>query len=255
MRFRPALIPSVSIALAIFGAHPGDLRAQPQTEVKIRLMSDALTARDRGDFAAAKAKLEALQAIAPNDPNVRRVLAEVTARLEAQLAAPPPAPSLSPAPIGAAVASPAPVDVAAPTASVAPRDVQTAPPAPAPVAPVQVLMPAVHDEKPDAPVAPEAGPKEKLSPEAMAAETAAEALLHADDNRLGTLVAYVQAQRALARTQARDKNYAAAIATLDAALEELEKPANELKEERDEYVREAKEAERAKQGVRLRHHR
>jgi hypothetical protein len=221
-------------------------------------MSDALTARDRGDFAAAKAKLEALQAIAPNDPNVRRILTEVTARLAAQLAAPAapsPASSVNPAPAGSVLASADPVASAGPAASVAAREVPPASPVAVPATPLQVLMPAVHDEKPDAPVGPEAGPREKLSPEALAAETAAEALLHADDNRLGTLVTYVQAQRALARAQARDKNYAAAIATLDAALEELEKPANELKQERDDYVREAKEVERAKQGVRLRHHR
>jgi chromosome segregation ATPase len=115
-------------------------------------------------------------------------------------------------------------------------------------------MPVVHDEKPDAPPGTDAAPRQKASPEVMASEAAAEALLHVGDNRLGTLVAYVQAQRALARAQAQDKNYAAAIATLDAALDELEKPADELREERSEYVRKAKEEAAAAAGDRLRMH-
>jgi general secretion pathway protein D len=252
MRFRPVNLKSVAIAGVILAAFPAWLCAQSQTETKIRLMSDALAARDHGDLAAAKGKLEALQAIAPNDPNVRRILAEVTARLEnppAAPVAPLPAPGIQPPPESAPVA-PAPAGPAVLTAVSTPTERP-----PAQSAAGRVLMPTVHEEKPDGPVGPEAGPAPKASPEAMAAAAAAEALLHADDDRLGTLVAYVQAQRALARTQAREKNYAAAIATLDSALEELEKPASDLRAERAEYVRKAKEAAAAEAGVKLRHHR
>ncbi|WP_415907776.1 type II secretory pathway, component PulD [Oleiharenicola sp. Vm1] len=45
------------------------------TEAKIRLLSDALRARDGGDLALARAKLEALRQLAPGDATVRRLLA------------------------------------------------------------------------------------------------------------------------------------------------------------------------------------
>ncbi|HUG10997.1 MAG TPA: type II secretory pathway, component PulD [Opitutaceae bacterium] len=48
--------------------------AQGQTETKIRLMADALRARDAGDYQAAKANLEQLLAIVLNDPTARRLL-------------------------------------------------------------------------------------------------------------------------------------------------------------------------------------
>ena len=44
-------------------------------EAKIRLLSEALTARDSGDVATAKAKLEELLKLAPNDQTVVRLLA------------------------------------------------------------------------------------------------------------------------------------------------------------------------------------
>ncbi len=220
-----------------------------QSETKIRLMTDALTARDHGDYATAKGKLEALQAIAPNDPTVRRILVEVNARLAAPLT--PPAPPPSP-----------PVRVAPPPALVEPARVapppqpETAPRPSTPTVPGQVVMPVVHDEKADTP---NPGPQDKLSPEARAAATAAEGLLHANDTQLGKVMGYVEAQQALARTQARDKDYAAAIATLTAALEELQRPVEDLRAERREYASQKREVERAEErartGMRLRHRR
>lgn len=232
----------------LIGPPRGRSAAVPdQSEVKIRLMADALTARDYGDYATAKSKLEALQAIAPNDPNVRRILADVNARLAA-----PPAPPATPLPPPVRVQPPpvAPV-VVAPALPAEPAERPSAP-----AAPGQVVMPVVHDEKTDAP---DAGPKEKVSPEVRAAAVAAEALLHADNSQLGKVMDYVQAQQALARSQAQDKNYSAAIATLSAALEELQRPVDELRTERRDYARKERAEERAEEksrlGVRLRHHR
>jgi general secretion pathway protein D len=241
MRFRPAFF--LSALLAGFLWAPGFAAQAPDpSEVKIRLMADALTARDRGDYATAKAKLEALQAIAPNDPTVRRVLADVVARLNAP---PPPPPRPVPPP-------PAPV-VEAPPAPV-PATVEERRPAPS--VPGQVVMPVVHVEKSDAP---EAVPADNLSPEARRAAAAAEALLHASGAPLSRVMSYVEAQRALARTQARDQDYAAAIATLDAALEELQRPVNELRAERRDYAAQKRELEREEErrrtGVRIRHKR
>ncbi|HWA11107.1 MAG TPA: hypothetical protein VG838_16820 [Opitutaceae bacterium] len=210
---------------------------EQQAETKIRLMADALTARDHGDLGTAREKLETLQAMAPNDPTVRRILADVVAKLTA----PPPAPA--PEPVVRAPIKPKPAP--------APPEA----PAPAPL-PGQVVMPVVRDEKSDAPEAP---PRERISPEAKAAAAATEALLHADDTPLGKVTTYVEAQRALARTQAAAKNYAAAIATLDAALDELQRPVEELRAERRDYAQrekaDAAAEERSRTGVRLNHHR
>lgn len=52
-------------------------RAQSQTETKIRLMAEALRARDSGDLATAKTNLEQLLVLAPNDVTVQRLLAGV----------------------------------------------------------------------------------------------------------------------------------------------------------------------------------
>ena len=54
-------------------------------EVKVRLYSEALNARDAGDLATAKARLQSLLQMSPNDAGVQRLLGAV----EAALAAPP----------------------------------------------------------------------------------------------------------------------------------------------------------------------
>jgi general secretion pathway protein D len=62
----------------------GNAIAQGQTETKIRLMADALRARDSGDLDAAKKNLEELLVIAPNDATVQRLLAGVDASIAAR---------------------------------------------------------------------------------------------------------------------------------------------------------------------------
>ena len=62
----------------------GNAIAQGQTETKIRLMADALRARDSGDLDAAKKNLEELLVIAPNDATVQRLLAGVNASIAAR---------------------------------------------------------------------------------------------------------------------------------------------------------------------------
>lgn len=51
--------------------------SQSETETKIRLMTEALQARDSGNLELAKSKLENLLDIAPSDASVKRILASV----------------------------------------------------------------------------------------------------------------------------------------------------------------------------------
>lgn len=62
----------------------GHAIAQGQTETKIRLMADALRARDNGDLDTAKKNLEELLAIAPGDATVQRLLAGVNTSIAAR---------------------------------------------------------------------------------------------------------------------------------------------------------------------------
>jgi general secretion pathway protein D len=57
--------------------------AQPQTDSKIRLMSEALRARDAGDLAKAQKVLADLGQLAPTDPTVARLRSEVDAQVDA----------------------------------------------------------------------------------------------------------------------------------------------------------------------------
>jgi general secretion pathway protein D len=47
--------------------------AQNQTDAKIRLMSEALRARDAGDLAGAQQALSRLATLSPNDPAVQKL--------------------------------------------------------------------------------------------------------------------------------------------------------------------------------------
>ena len=51
--------------------------AQSATETKIRLMADALRARDSGDYELAQRNLLKLSELAPEDPAVKRLLNDV----------------------------------------------------------------------------------------------------------------------------------------------------------------------------------
>lgn len=64
----------------------GNLNAQTSTETKIDLMEAALKARDAGDYATAKQRLETLEKLSPHDAAVTRMLAEVNQKLAAQSA-------------------------------------------------------------------------------------------------------------------------------------------------------------------------
>ncbi|EDY81507.1 Bacterial type II and III secretion system protein [Verrucomicrobiia bacterium DG1235] len=57
---------------------------QDDTDTKIRLMTEALQARDSGNLSLAKSKLEELIAIAPNDASVKRILGSVDRLIENQ---------------------------------------------------------------------------------------------------------------------------------------------------------------------------
>ncbi len=63
-----------------------EVKAQSTTETKIRLMADALRARDAEDLEAALRHLTALAQMAPNDPAVRRLLTGVERDLAAEKA-------------------------------------------------------------------------------------------------------------------------------------------------------------------------
>ncbi|MGB0418798.1 MAG: hypothetical protein ACPGF8_04345, partial [Opitutales bacterium] len=62
---------------------PLALQAQDASE-KIRLMADALQARDAGDFVLAKSYAESLYAIAPNDSNVQLLLDSINEKLASE---------------------------------------------------------------------------------------------------------------------------------------------------------------------------
>ena len=74
-----SLVAASFVALLALAGSPGRMLAQDQTEVKIRLMSEALHARDTGDFVGAQKKLGDLLARAPNDLSVQRLRAELDA--------------------------------------------------------------------------------------------------------------------------------------------------------------------------------
>lgn len=114
---------ALSLTLAVAPA-----TAQTSKE-KIRLLSAALRAHDAGDLQAAKTNLEALIRIAPDDPNVQKLLKAVNEDLARQGAAPVAAPSSSVTP-GAPIAAPS-----APSAPAAPGPTTRLPSPSAPAAP------------------------------------------------------------------------------------------------------------------------
>ncbi len=182
----------LAAALFALAVPAGRVIAQGQTDVKIRLMSEALRARDAGDLDAALKSLGQLAALSPNDPSVARLRSEIetqrTLRAEAATraaATPAPAPA-SYAPAAAPAAAPAMIDVKIPEPG------QTPPPA----------------------------------GRAPSPEEEAEAIARAEAGRISTAIAAAQAQLSTARSQSRDGRADDAIATIDAALASL--PSNVL---------------------------
>ena len=179
----------LAAALLAVAVPAGSLVAQSQTDVKIRLMSEALRARDAGDIDGAQKALSQLTALSPNDPSVQRLRAELEAQRAAQAAA--------------AVRPPAPV----------------APPAAAPVA-ATTPAPAMIDVK-----IPEPG-QSASTPRGPTPEEEAEAMARAESGRISAAIASAQSQLTSARALARAGKSADAIATIDAALASL--PSNPL---------------------------
>ena len=183
--------------------------AQSQTDSKIRLMSEALRARDAGDLAGAQKALTQLAAVSPNDPAVQRLRSEIEAQTAAQQAA---------AQRSAEQAAAA--QLAAEQAAAARAQAAAAAPAPAAVAtPAKAPASAMIDVK-----IPEPG--QPVPPSGPTPEQEAEALARAESARVATLMANAQTQLATARSQLRDGRADDALATVDAALGQL--PVNPL---------------------------
>jgi general secretion pathway protein D len=178
------------------------LLAQGQTDTKIRLMSEALRARDSGDLDTAKKNLEELLAIAPSDATVQRLLAGVDNQIALRPAAP------------AAVAA---SDAAAPAASeTAPAPAATD--TPAATEPTEVAYP------PKAVSAPVVAAPAKAGSKAETAE--ADALVKEENKRIKGLLADAKAKRSEARKLAKDGRFDDAAVVLTGAIAALpENPA------------------------------
>lgn len=168
--------------------------AQSQTDTKIRLMSEALRARDAGDLTGAQKALAQLATVSPGDPAVKKLTAEI----EAQAVAQQNARAQQAAAQQAALAAPAPAPAITPVISTTPRSSS---------AMVDVKIP-----EPGQPVPP-SGP--------TAAELEAEALAKAEAARITQVIADSQTQLATVRAQLRDGRPDDAIATADATLATL----------------------------------
>src|SRR3954469_25151079 len=107
-----SLLVMLAVALVAIAVPAGSAVAQSQTDVKIRLMSEALRARDARDYDTAQKALDQLAALTPNDPSVQRLRAELDA-LRTAAANPAPA-STAPAPPTAPASSSAMIDVKIP---------------------------------------------------------------------------------------------------------------------------------------------
>lgn len=81
MRYSALVIVAVLAALAL--AAPQPLMGQSTNE-KVRLMADALRARDSGNLEVAKEKAEELIKVAPRDENVQRLLASINRELDSR---------------------------------------------------------------------------------------------------------------------------------------------------------------------------
>lgn len=247
---------------------PAAARKKPPAdpaETKVKLYSEALTARDAGDLETAKARLQSLLEISPNDSGVQRLLTLVEAALVAPKPVTPPAPPVVSAPVVTA-----PVVRSTPVAAVptmpAPAAATSRPAALTPVAAVPSapdarpnftpavasgVMPTVIEEpEPNAPPrsAPDSRTQALVRVEAIGAALAAVP----EEARTEKLMAYVQAQRALAAEYAKEGNFLIAVGTLDAALATIRLSTEELRAERAKYV---EEDVKSRAGVRLRHRR
>lgn len=210
------------IALALIGGLAvamltEPLPAQSVTETKIRLMADALRARDSGDLELAERNLQELVKLAPDDPSVQRLLNNVQESLAEERER-----------LG--------MDEAPATSAT------TAEPAP---------MPATDPFAP-APAAPEEAPDQAFGVAALEAEI--EAAAAAEEARQLDLITEARAQGFEAESLADQGRYDAAIARLDSAIWSMpENPMTapviaELKAQRAETNR-AREIARAEEAA------
>jgi general secretion pathway protein D len=183
---------TVALAAALAGSALSPRAvAQNQTDAKIRLVAEALSARDAGDLAAAQRALAQLLAINPNDPAALRLRAEIEGQAANQQAA-----KQTQATESSRAARAAAVEAAQTVAAATPARAAAA------VA-VDVRIP-------------EPGQSAAATP-----EQEAEALARAEASRLAALVSGAQSQLATARGQLRDGRAEEAIVTVDSALSGL----------------------------------
>ncbi len=176
--------------------------AQNPTDTKIRLMAEALRARDSGDLAGAQKALTQLTALSPDDKAVQRLRAEIEAQAVAQQAALARQAAAEKSAAEAARNAPPPAPVAA-----APRVAAAAPKS----------SPAMIDVR-----IPEPGQVPPASaPTGPTPEQEAEALARAEAARQADLVTAGRQDLASARSQLRGGRFEEAIATVDNALSRL----------------------------------
>ncbi|MGH7959514.1 MAG: type II secretory pathway, component PulD, partial [Opitutaceae bacterium] len=207
----PASVLAVLAAALVAASFPVQPAfAQNQTEAKIRLMSEALRARDAGDLAGAQQALTRLASLSPNDPAVQKLRAEIEAQAIAQQNA-----------LAQRAAAEA---AAAATQATIPPPISTPPIFPtSPSSPSSSTVPPMIDVR-----IPEPGqsPPSATPGAPSAVDQEVEALARAESNRIAQLIANARTQLATARAQLRDNQAEEAIATVDATLASL--PVNSL---------------------------
>ncbi|MBL4575187.1 MAG: hypothetical protein JKY51_03700, partial [Opitutaceae bacterium] len=100
----------ITFAIVTFGASSGVSlsaaeKSESQTEIKIRLMAEALRAKNEGDLQQAKKSLEELETIAPGDTSVKRNLYEVNRMIAAEQEAKPKAVATTSSPVASSSSS------------------------------------------------------------------------------------------------------------------------------------------------------
>ncbi|AHF89435.1 type II and III secretion system protein [Opitutaceae bacterium TAV5] len=181
IRLPKSIIAALAVPALFAMTLPSNLSAQSQTETKIRLMADALSARDKGDLATAKSNLEQLRQLAPDDVTVQRLLASVNAA-QAQ---------------GGLAVPAAPVD----STAVAPEGI------------AEVSYPPRKDAG--------AGGGSGAASAAAAPLDPASQLTQAEESRIADLLKNTELQRKHARSLAKEKDYDGAITTLDETIQTL----------------------------------
>lgn len=164
------------------------LVGQTPTETKIRLMADALRARDAGELERARKIAEELQVLLPNDPAARRLLEEIDARIAA-------------------------------------RDEAARNPKPPPMQEVQIPEPTQPRADANRSAGPPTTPASSSANDVpVDLQNEADQLARAEARRIESLVAEVPRQRQRARRLAAASRFDEALDLLDAAIAAL--PAN-----------------------------